>query len=291
MKQLFGDVKYFNYMTDFDDGEILVRSEWHLVDGGVRDGMKEIPFPCEPSSVLGFVRFHLDPKNDSMAEHYVDAPPMNALPLSDEEAVELLPYLTGDCMTILHDTVTYEETTIKYEYDEDFNRKEITETHVHSTTAFSSCYRVADRAKTKEFLTRIMTQDSIPLTARGWVYKESGLEARMILNDDLLTVTTSPETDGRNHNLLPAHRGQMAWFDLASIFKVKGNGMLELFIPFLDIAYDVFAENLVELTASIPVQTGNVRRSEIHLVFKNEEINGLVQAEEIIRKVYYSKNH
>jgi hypothetical protein len=216
---------------------------------------------------------------------------MNALPLSDEEAEELLPYLTGDCMSLIHDTVTYSTTTIRYEYDEDFNRKEITETHSNSTTAFSFCYQVAQPGKTKEFLTRIMTQDSIPLTARGWVYKENGLEARMILNDDLLTVTTSPETDGRSHAILAAQRGRMAWLDLASLFKVKGNGMLELFLPFLEQAYDVFAENLVELTATIPVQAENVRRSEIHLAFKNEEINGLVQAEEILRKIYYAKNH
>lgn len=289
MEQTFRDVNYFNYFADFEEGEILVRSEWHLSDEAIRTNIAEVPFPCESKDVLGFVRTHLNVKNDSMYEHYADSPPLSNLPLNDDECVELLPYLTGDCISITHDTVSYSEEFITYEYDQAFNRIKKENTREYTVVTRSTSFRVADKVKVNELITAIMSRDSIPSTTRGWVYNDGGLEKRLILSDDLLTVTNDPQVDGRGHPIPEEMIGYMAWFDLQRIFAQKDAGLLSLFIPAMNAAYDELSNNLVTLTNTIPVQLGNVRRSEIVLKFKNEEINGLVQAEEMLRKIYYSK--
>lgn len=289
MEQTFRDVEYYNYFTEFNDGEILIRGEWHLADASIRDNIEEVPFPCESNYVLGFIRTHLNVENDSMLPHYADSPPMSDLPFNDEECLQLLPLLTGDCVSMTHDTVSYTEEFVTYDYDRDFNRVENKSTRTYTTVTRSTTFRIADKVKAKELIEGIMARDSVPMTTRGWAYKESGLQSRLILSDDLLTVTTSPIVDGRGHPIPEELVGFMAWFDLHRIFAQKDAGVLSMFIPVMNEAYDQLSANLLTFSNSIPVQLGNVRRSEIIIKFKNTEVNALVQSEELIRKIYYSQ--
>lgn len=272
MEQTFRDVSYFNYFANFEEGEILVRSEWHLPDDAVRKNIAEVSFPCESKDVLGFVRTHLNAENDSMYQYYADSPPLSDLPLNDEECIQLLPYLTGDCISITHDTITYTQ-----------------EQRDYTVVTKSTTFRLADQAKANELIATIMSRDSIPLTTSGWVYNDGGLGKRLILSGNLLTITNDQLVDGRGHPIPEEMIGYMAWFDLRRIFAQKDAGVLSLFIPMMDAAYGELSNNLVTLTSTIPVQLGNVRRSELVLKFKNEEINGLVQAEDMFRKIYSSK--
>ncbi len=283
LEQTLSDVNYFNYFANFEDGEILVRSEWSLREGATAIGMKEIPFPCEHQDVLGFIRFYLDPTKDSLIENYVDSPPFNVLPLNDEEAATLFPYLDGNCMMILHDTIGYETEVVSYEYDENFNRSEFRTTQRHSSVASSSTFRVKDAAKVRDLLTEWMARDSVPLTARGWIFKESGMEARMILTDELLTVTTLPTADGRSHQVPALLKNFMFYFDLEKLFRSK-----DFSIPFINTgeAFAILEKHVLKLSSTIPVRVGNTNRSEIHLAFVNTKINGLVQGEDLVRRIY-----
>lgn len=283
IKQVLSGVRYYNYFSVFQEGEILIRSESELESGVVPNGLVETPFPCEPTDVIGFIRFYLDPKKDSLIENYVDSPPFNALPFSDEEATTLFNYLDGNCTMLLHDTISYPVTTVTYDYDENFNRTEKLDTVIHHATATSSTFRVKEPGKTRDLLTQLMGQDSIPLTNRGWIYKESGLESRMILTDELLTVTTFPNADGRSHPIPPAYTNFLFFFDLHKIFKSK-----EFPIPFVntDAAFTLFEKHLLKLTSTLPVLIGNKSHSEICLKFANTKINGLIQVSDLTQRIY-----
>lgn len=289
VEQIMGDVMYYNYFADFTDGEILIRSEWHLQDETVQENIAEIAFPCEAKDIRGFIRTHFNVKNDSMYEHYADSPVMSSLPLNDDECIQLLPYLTGDAVSITHDTLTYTEEYFTRSFDQDFNRIDVPHERQFTVVTRSTSFKVADPAKVAGVLNAIMARDSIPLTTRGWVYKEAGLETRMILTDDLLTVTNFPGADGRGHPVPQEMAGYMAWFDLHSIFGQKDAGVVSWFIPSLGTAYDELSKNLLTMSSTVPIQMGNVRRSEISVKFQNTEINALVQAEEILRKIYFTQ--
>lgn len=281
--QSLSGIRYFNYFADFRDGEILVRSESETEPGATLEGRRETPFPCEPQDALAFIRFYLDSHADSLIETYVDTPPFNALPFSDEESAALFPYLDGNCTMILHDTITYPTTVISYEYDENFTRSEKTETVMHTANASTTTFRLKNAAEVRNLVSEWMERDSIPLTNRGWVYKESGLEARLIITDELMTVTTFPKADGRSHPIPPKLKNFMFSFDLAKLFRSK-----EFPIPYVNTeeTFTLLEKHLLKLTCTMPVQIGNKSHSEICLKFSNTEINGLVQAEDLIRRIY-----
>lgn len=288
VQQLVSDIHYINYFTDFDDGEIRVRSEWHLGDDAVKGNYDEVAFPCDSKDILGFHRHHINVENDTMLQYYADAFPVNELPLNDEEAIELLPALTGDCISLTHDTVTFYQRHLSFDFDADFNRITLVDSTLESAVTRTATFKIADHAKAFEIITKIMERDSVPLTNRGWVYKESGLESRMILTDELLTVTTSPLVDGRSHPIPAELSGFMMWYDLQKIFSQRDAGLLGWFIPAIDTFYDEMSAQCVTLSNTLPVQYGDVRRSEVVLSFRNAEINSLIQAEEILRKIYFS---
>lgn len=287
LQQTAGDIQYFNYFADFAEGQVLVRSEWFLQDNVMRPNIREIPFPCESNKVRGFVRTHLDVGNDTMYDHYADSPPLNALPLNDEECAQLLPYLTGDCVSLTLDTVM-----IQPPYpiaDSLYPKGKNWPGNAYPESTFATSYQLSDAAKATALITTIMNRDSIPLTNRGWIYTETGLQKRVIISGDLLTVTNNPLVDGRGHPVDPELGGYMAWFDLHTIFAQKTDNGLSWFIPSIETAEAELSEQVVTLHSTIPVQVGNIRRSEIVLQFANTRINALVQCEEILRKIYFQK--
>lgn len=285
-EQLTDGVDYFNYFADFEDGEMLIRSEWQMHGAGGRDRMAEISFPCESKYVLGFVRTHLRTDVDSLRQVYADVPVMSDLPLNDEECMQLLPYLDGNCISITHDTLLLEG---KAQYTPDSLNTDQNLTYakdfilVPSTTSF----RIKEPAKAAALLNQIMSRDSIPLTNRGWVYTSGGIEWRLILTDDLLTVTNSPDVDGRNHAIPAELYGYMMWYDLQKLFAQKDPGLIGFLIPDQEAAYPLFAQHLHSFRSTLPVQVGNMRRSEMVLKFVNTKVNALVQAEDLISKVYF----
>ncbi len=282
IEQLTSGVQYFNYMADFQDGEILVRSEWHLDDGVDKDQMDEFQFPCEVSTMTAFIRSSFDPEADSLYEQYADEPGMRHLPLTEEHIAEIIPYLSGDCIYILHDTTTRMITGQTAFPDK-------RDTMMVTNNGETYTFQMTDPDKVESLISSYMEDDSIPLTTRGWEfdYVFSG-GWRMIIADHLLTVTNDARVDGRPHAITGELAGYMAWFDLHRIF--LGHDALPSFIfGNTDVAHNLLSENLVTCTSTLPVQFGNVRRSEIKVTFKNEDVNGLVQGEELLRKIYFSE--
>lgn len=258
------DVEAYSYLADFDDGEILIRSEWLLADDAKRKMIKEFAFPCDTSLIQSFIRGHFEIDADSMPKHSYAAEGLARIPISDEECKQLFNGMTGDCITIAH------------------------ETSAKSGEYSTHCFLLSEPDRVKSFITAAMLRDSIPLTAAGWNYSVMGDSSwRMIINDDLLTITNHPGVDGRRHSITPNLAGYMAWFNLQKIFTGM-QGKLS-FMPFSDAASALFAEHTTTCSSTLPVQFGNVRHSEIVFRFRNTEVNGLVQAEELVRKIYFTK--
>lgn len=281
--QAVSGVRYFNYYSDFTDGKILVRSEYELENAAAINTMKETALPCEAEDVVGFMRFYLDPSKDSLIAHYVDSPPFTNLPLSDEEATALFPYFDGNCTFLVHDTVSYAVPVVSYDYDADFNPIERTDTVLRVATPTTSTFHITNAGKVRDLLTEWMGRDSIPLTNRGWIYNESGTQSRMILTDELLTVTTFSNADGRSHPIPAQLKNFMFNFDLQRLFQNQ-----DFPLPFIRTkeTFSLLEKHLVNLTGTVPVTIGNKSHSEITLTFANTKINGLVQLSDLIARIY-----
>lgn len=284
VEQVTDNIQYFNYMADFQDGEILVRSEWHLQDDVVKDNLKEFAFPCELNLMTGFIRTHIDIDNDTLYDRFMSSSMMEKLPINEEDGKRLLPYLTGDCILIGHDTVTQmvieDMSVLSPESD----------TSIAVVRPETYCFHLSHPAEAQSLITSLMQRDSIPLTARGWEYDVWGQKGwRMIVEEDLLTITNHEAVDGRPHAITAELAGYMAWFDLHRILLAPEDVLPRRLVGNSDNSQTYLADHLVTCTSTLPVQFGNVRRSEIKITFRNEDVNGLVQAEELLRKIYFTK--
>lgn len=258
------DVETYSYLANFEDGEILVRSEWHLADEVKRDRIKEFEFPCDTSLITSFLRGHFDVTADSIPDHSFADEAFDNLPIAEEDYPELFSSMTGDFITVGHSDVG-----------------EISDFETHS-------FLLSEPDKAKSFITARMQRDSIPLTSVGWKYTVGLVrEWRMIIDDDMLTLTNYPGVDGRPHSISPNLAGYMAWFNFHKLF-AEMDGGISAFIPLINTGAPLFSQHVTTCSSTLPVQFGNVRHSEIVFRFKNREVNGLVQAEELVRKIYFT---
>lgn len=254
------DVEAYSYLADFDDGEILIRSEWLLADDAKRKMIREFAFPCDTSLIQSFVRAHFELDADSMPKQSYAAARLQLIPVADEECAAIYTGMTGDCISIMHGQ----------------NGMRDLSTH---------CFLLSEPDRVKAVVAAAMQRDSIPLTASGWSYAIAGDSGwRMIIDEELLTITNHPGVDGRKHAITPDLAGYMAWFNLQKIFSGSRNDF-SFFLPVNEEAAALFAAHTVTCSSTLPVQFGNVRHSEIVFRFKNKDVNGLVQAEELVRKV------
>lgn len=258
------DVVTYSYMADFADGEILIRSEWLLADEEKRKMPKEFSFPCDTSLIQSFVRSRFEFDVDSMPRYSAAKQGFSKMPLSDEDIAQLCKGLSGDYLYIDHHAIG-----------------DVGDLETH-------CFYLSEPDRAKAFITSAMDRDSIPLTATGWNYSDGYRQWRMIIDEKLLTLTNHPGVDGRAHAITPDLAGYMAWFNMQRIFS-EMTGNFSSFIPAVSSVSDVMSKHVTTCSSTLPVQFGNVRHSEIVFRFRNKQVNGLVQAEELLRKIYFEK--
>lgn len=255
------DVETYSYLASFEDGEILIQSEWHLAGDVKRSMIKEFSFPCDTSLIQSFQRGHFDIEG-AVAAHSFAEGAFDNLPIAEEEYPQLFAFLSGDYITVRHSNV---------------GTSSGLETHA---------FLLSQPAEATAFITAAMQRDSIPLTAAGWKYT-AGYDNRwrMVISDNLLTITNHPDVDGRKHAITPSLAGYMAWYNFQKIFASMDDdfGFAGLKI---NGAAQLLSDHATTCSSTLPVQFGNVRHSEIVFRFRNKEVNGLVQAEELVRKIY-----
>ena len=255
------DVVAYSYLADFEQGEILIRSEWLLADENKRDMIREFAFPCDTSLINYFVRGHFDPESNNGYIHSLADAAIQKVPVAEAKYAELFSGMTGDFISISN-----------------INSGVVAPFETYS-------FLLSDGGKTKQFITAAMERDSIPLTPKGWCYSAMGDSTwRMILDDDMLTITNHPDVDGRHHTITPNLAGYMAWFNLRNIS--SSNAGIGAFFPISKTGTPLLADHVSTCTSTLPVQFGNVRHSEIVVHFVNKEVNALVQAEELLRKIF-----
>jgi hypothetical protein len=265
METIADDVETYSYFANFEDGEILIRSEWHLPDDTKRNMIKEFEFPCDTSHITSFLRGRFNVQPVYIPEYSNANIALHNLPIAEDEYPELLSSFTGDFISIGHSNI-------------DSIRG--LETH---------CFLLSDPVQAKSFITGRMQRDSIPLTAGGWKYTVSDVhEWRMIIDNDMLTITNHKDVDGRPHPVPPGLTGYMAWYNFEKIFADMKSGDSP-YMSLVNAAAPLLSEHVTTCSSTLPVQFGNVRHSEIVFRFRNREVNALVQTEELIRKIYFGK--
>lgn len=272
IRQTFAGVKYVNYTFSFEEGKILGRSEWTL-PGVTRIGAPaEMPLPAEGTDVIGMIRFDLNTDDTSLYASYADAPPMNGLPLTDEEVESLLPFLSGDCALCMYDTT---ETT-----SNDTSRFQVAERE------FSYSYVLRNEKNARELLTEIMNRDSVPFKDNSWIYNEGAGEIRMTIDGNLLSVTNSPKADGRRHEMPLFLKRKQFWFDIHTIAGSGAPlGILTWFFPSYAENHAVIAEVFRQANGTTPAQLDNMLWSTFEIEFTDPKTNGLIQLEKTILRL------
>lgn len=275
-RQTFAGTDYVNYTFTFDEGNISGRSEWTLASSTRLGAPSEMPLPAEGSDVLGMIRYDLDFNDPSLYSSFVDSPPINALPLSDEEAATLLPYLTGECAMCLYDTIAYE-------YKTDTNGKSVTSI-AERGISFSYVLRNADKAN--EILSTIMERDSVPRIENAWSYNENGSAMRMTIDGNLLSVSNAPQADGRRHEMPLFLKRKQFWFDIKNITRSPAPlGLLNWFLPSYADNHRVISEIFKQANGTTPAQLNNITWSTFEIEFTDSKTNALIQLEKFILRM------
>lgn len=275
-RQTFAGTDFVNYTFTFEKGKVLGRSEWTLASSARLGAPSEMPLPAEGSDILGLIRYDLDLNDQSLFSSFVDSPPINALPLTDEEATTLLPFLTGDCAMCLYDTIAYEskgDSTLK------------AGTKV-AERGMSFSYLLRNPEKANELLSAIMERDSVPRTENSWLYTENGTAMRMTIDGNLLSVSNSPQADGRRHEMPIFLKRKQFWFDIKKITRSPAPiGILNWFFPGYSGNHRVISEVFKQVNGTTPAQLDNMTWSTFEIEFSDAETNALIQLEEVIMRM------
>jgi hypothetical protein len=272
-RQTFSGIEYVNYTFEFDEGKINGRSEWTLPNATRIGAPVDMPLPAEGKEILGMIRFDLDINDTSLYSSFVDAPPLNALPLTDEESTSLLPYLTGECAICLFDTIA----------DEHASGSSMRRSREFAERGYSFSFLLRDGDKADEILSEIMTRDSIPRNENTWYYKESGSDVRMSIDGNLLSVTNSPDADGRRHEMPLFLQRKQFWFDVKRLtVNPAPFGLLSWFLPSYPQNHKFISEMVKQANGTTPAQLNNMMWSTFEIEFTDTKTNGLVQLEKLI---------
>ena len=278
------EIDYISLAIDFKEGETDIQ---RIITSSKQQDLlttNSSSFCCEPKQIEGFWNLPLDLKNDSLKEAYAASPPLDALPFNDDEILQLLPLLDGNCTVMLHDTISYDAEYITYEYDEEFNQKEIKATERKKTSAATYSFGISDEAKTNSLIENLLEADSIPKSNEQWLYTENGIPMRMMIRDKRLILTSWPKCDGKTRAVPEQWQMVDLYFEPGDYLRKNENGILNFFTAGFDGVIDLLGENLAATTISKPSMLRNIRSSNIHIRMKNQEINSLIQLGEIVKK-------
>jgi hypothetical protein len=276
-RQTFAGTDFVNYTFTFEKGKVLGRSEWTLASSTRLGAPAEMPLPAEGSDILGLIRYDLNLNDQSLFSSFVDSSPINALPLTDEEATTLLPLLTGDCAMCLHDTIAYESNA-------DSSGKSGTKI---AERGMSFSYVLRNPEKANELLSTIMERDSVPRTENYWLYNENGTPMRMTIDGNLLSVSNSPKADGRRHEMPLFLKRKQFWFDIKKITRSPSPiGILNWFFPGYAANHRVISEVFKQANGTTPAQLNNMTWSTFEIEFSDAEVNALIQLEKVILRMH-----
>jgi hypothetical protein len=307
---VFNNMKYLSLAIDFQDGEVIIRNlitEEKISTGVLHNA--PVLLTCEPKQVIGFYRSALDLQNDSLVEElsplvsldsgkalppvkhslledYAANPPLNMLPLDDEQIMQLAKSLDGNFTVLVHDTFSYDMDFITYDYDADFNRipKQVTKReNEHGLTA---SFGLKDQATAKKLLTAWMEADSIPFSGNTWMVKSSGASARyMMIADNVLSVSNWKQTDGKPRPIPESWMHLDMFLPVGKVVIPELMGWVNYFYPQINDNKNLLSQNMENILVSEPLIVGNTRSSQIRLTMRNRKVNALVQLEELFLKI------
>lgn len=290
-KTQLDDINYVSFEMEFGAGEIDIRK---IVTGTGKT--TSIPYNApllisgEPKNVLGFIRMPLDLENKNILSSYLNLPPLANLPLGDEEIKKLLPVLDGNCSILFHDTMTYDMNYITYEYDEEFNNIPKVGSKKMKARAMSTCFGLKNDVDAKRIFSGIAKEDSLTATSAGWTFSDNGLLTNFFISDHVLTMTTSPVSDGKPRKVPEQWEGMDVYFPLGDYFKNSDNADVFFFFPKLANSQPLLGEHFATLTISQPSINGNTRSSTICQRMTNKNINALIQLEDLAQKIMSEGN-
>ena len=282
----FDDVKYISLALDFQNGELDIR---RIIEG---DGKKHnisyngpLLLTCDPKQVKGYWRIPIDFQNDSLINSLARTMPYNILPLNDEQSKKLAATLDGNCTLLYHDTLSYTVNYITYEYDENFNRIPKSEMKREITNGITACFGLKNEKSAKQFLTEWMKEDSIPFNGGSWLIEDQGATQRMMISENVLTITNWPQADGKKREIPEELQGLDLYFPIGEYFSSADNSALFFLFSKYDGGQKLLGEHIKLVTISTPLLLNNKRSSQMRLAMANKEVNALVQLEELFGKM------
>lgn len=283
-KTALNDIDYISLAIDFKEGETDIQRVITSSKQQEINSPNTTSFCVDPKQIEGFWNIPLDLKNDSLLSDYAASPPLDALPFSEDELLQLMPLLDGNCTVMLHDTISYDAEFITYEYDEEFNKKEIVGKEHKITSASTRCFGIKDESQTSSLIRNLLQNDSIPEVNGQWTYIEDGIPLRLMVRDKKLILSSWPLCDGKARAVPEEWQMVDLYFEPGDYLRKNENGLLNFFTAGFDGVIDLLGENLAATTISRPSMLRNIRTSNIHIRMKNKEINSLIQLGEIVKK-------
>lgn len=286
MRIAFNNMKYLSLAMDFQDGEVIIRNL--ITEEKISTGVPHnapVLLTCDPKQVFGFYRNALDLQNDSLLKDYAGNPPLNILPLDDEQTMQLAKNLDGNFTVLVHDTFSYDMDFITYEYDADFNQIPKHGTKRETRRGLTASFGLKDEKAANALLTEWMKADSIPFSGNTWIVKDHGATHYMMIADHVLSVSNWKRADGKPRAIPESWMHLDAFLPVGKVFIADMIGLVNYFIPQIKDDKNLLAENIENVLISQPLIVGNTRSSQVRLTMKNRKVNALVQLEELIRKI------
>jgi len=272
---------YVSYAIDFRDGEVDARC---IITGNkpFTDQLQLIT--GDASQVMGFWHHAFHFEDASLQDAFASKSSLADLPFDEEQIKQLIPQLDGNYTLLFHDTISYDMPYVAYEYDEDFNQVARTAYKRVTTRATSFCFGLKNAAAAKKLIASFAAMDSVPAMADGWNYSDNGLKKRILISENILTITSWPQSDGKKRAVPANWEAFDLFLPVGDYLKTSDLSDAIFFFPKLGNGQDLFVKHLGVLSISKPLAAGNTRSADIRLKMTNDNVNALVQLEELIRK-------
>jgi hypothetical protein len=268
--------EYVSVSIDFRAGETYMRA---LVtnSGEARPmGENKSKIPVDPDQVAGIIRSGFPAENDSLFSARMASPPFDVLPFSEEELHQLVPFMNGSSVFLLHDTISYEMDYIAYEYDTAYNRYPVKTRRKIKTRAKTFSFGLNDSQKAETLIRGWMQTDSIPFVNGSWSFSQNGAPDRLFVLDDMLTWTNWHGTDGKQHSADTRWDGYSVYLNSGELLFDPGEISAGIFSGF-SAMLNGLAKKTGLFTISQPVVNGKISSFEVRVWMTNEEINALLQ--------------
>jgi hypothetical protein len=267
------NTQYVSFLLQFREGEIAVQQQLYRTSGTtLPEPLNNLPI--DGNNFLGMINYYMDLNSEQLKSSWGNLPPLDQLPLGDDEIAQLLPELTGRATLLWYDTASI---YVNYERDDYFtgDKEMIRKKKIYLPTA--ATYEIKDAQKVKLLIDGWMQKDSAERVGTGWRTRDQ-IPMNIFIENSQLTVSDLSIGDYKLRPK-PAALGNMsAYIDLGKTIKRSPWTILSYFIPndqsVIENAGNLFGT--YESSTNVEHENNKLVR-DIRIKMKNGKTNALAQ--------------